>query len=330
MSWHLFIQYIPALVAPHWNLFGHHLQCILFMYPMVPSHPLTCLHFLIFKIPIKRILYRSIPTSVSLSLHPHTHFTRHINPFSLYPFIHLTIIPPSIPPTCSFSHHLSSFDPSTVSCILPEHPPDPSFTSQSRAWSPLCMATLVTLPPSFKLPSRSHIPQIRSHPSSCTNSSPFMLMLLPLHTHISFSLHHATNPMQITNHIYPSISFSLYTTPLHAHPFLTHVFHHFIPTTQLCLSGPTTYPVLSCLSPCKHVSPIFYTLMHITIFHLSTPHAIFLTIHPWTHFFHICMAMHGTFLTLVHHYVHCLRSHRPIPYHRSHSQGYPTLHTLHS
>ena len=81
----------------------------------------------------------SIPTSVSLSLHPHTHFTMPINPFSL--FIHLTIIPPSVPPACSFSHHLSSFDLSIASCILPEHPSDPSFTSPSRAWSPSCMAT---------------------------------------------------------------------------------------------------------------------------------------------------------------------------------------------
>ena len=90
--------------------------------------------------------------SVSLitSSYPFHHIHKPI--FSLYPFIRLTTIPPSIPPTYSFSHHLSLFDPSTASCILPEHPSNPSFTSHSRAWSLSCMATLVTFPP-FQYPS---------------------------------------------------------------------------------------------------------------------------------------------------------------------------------
>ena len=81
-------------------------------------------------------IHPHIRLSLITSSHPFHHAHKPI--FSLYPFIHLTIIPPSIPPTCSFSHHLSSFDLSIASCILPEHPSDPSFTSQSRAWSPLC------------------------------------------------------------------------------------------------------------------------------------------------------------------------------------------------
>ena len=81
-------------------------------------------------------IHPHIRLSLITSSHPFHHAHKPI--FSLYPFIHLTIIPPPIPRTCSFSHHLSSFDLSIASCILPEHPSDPSFTSQSRAWSPLC------------------------------------------------------------------------------------------------------------------------------------------------------------------------------------------------
>ena len=41
---------------------------------------------------------------------------------------------PSRPSTCHFSHHLSSFDSSTTSRILPEHPSNPSSTCWCRGF----------------------------------------------------------------------------------------------------------------------------------------------------------------------------------------------------
>ena len=65
--------------------------------------------------------------SIKPSLNPFHHAHKPI--CSLYPFIHLTTIPPSIPPIYFFSHHLSSFDPLAASLSFPSihqtHPSPP-------------------------------------------------------------------------------------------------------------------------------------------------------------------------------------------------------------
>ena len=73
-------------------------------------------------------IHPHVRLSLITSSHPFHHAHKPI--CSLYPFIHLTTIPPSIPPIYFFSHHLSSFDPLAASLSFPSihqtHPSPPN------------------------------------------------------------------------------------------------------------------------------------------------------------------------------------------------------------
>lgn len=138
------------------------------------------------------------------------------------------------------------------------------YWGNSRCWHSQYMAFLKPIPVTMPPPHPCHLISMRI----CPHSFPLFTTILghTIGSHTSW----------LSNHVcHVSIT-----------PFLI---HHSIPTTQLCLSGLTTYPFLPCLSPCKHVSPHFPYPMHITTL-----------IYPLTHFsYHLSLSI-PTCLLLTH------------------------------
>ena len=77
----------------------------------------------------------SDPSSINNThrYHPNMLNTMHLSSLSTHARIMHPWLP-SRPSTCHFSHHLSSFDSSTTSRILPEHPSNPSSTCWCRGF----------------------------------------------------------------------------------------------------------------------------------------------------------------------------------------------------